>query len=289
MAYGSLAEILADPDLELTGVNPTPAAIKEAIEDQLRDMQVDTVDETPDRYRRLVAARQAVDDLAVSGIGKAELVPMPSKVLERLLDMVERTTTAPPASSATVPVAELMQEHRMTSVAQASKDFTRQRTLPLSGIGALAAAVWGSRAAFGADLSHVGTVYWGAGAGTVMLLSAMALLLARQVQREDDWRLRMLYDPDFQADALDLLEDHREIPRDEPQAFSRRDYRRALYRALRGYRERGRSTLRAPLSTVDLEGALDDAAELALRRFIEMGTLRVVHSAGREGFLLADE
>jgi hypothetical protein len=354
--YSSIQDIIADQALDLGTVETTADAVRRAIEAKLKLMQSGTVTDTTELYRRLVQARSALDRLAGPGsVGKsAELIPVPVAVLERLERLVEGFQKSLIASERSpqpqgLSVAERMQTARFVAVSKASQDFRNRRALPLATLGTLATALWATRQAFGANLSHVGTLIWALAAGGVVVVAISLFILAYHVQKEDEETLRKLFDPDIQADAVHLLFD---------MIFTRQDFREALWykAAVRNRRaqkfqhllrtdrrrrvalnlldevddllgklqhrhgkslseqerrevefelslkdglsasaywkgfnpqRRGMATF---LSAVDLVNALEDAAELALARFIDMGVIRSsYYEIGREGFEIAGQ
>jgi hypothetical protein len=198
--YQSLQDILADEELALGNIKATVDDVRRAIDARLRALQADTVTRTPDIYRRLVNAREALDRLErdIPEHKSAELVPL--SFLERVLDIIQKPV--PTSGPGEPPPIERMRKSRSVAITKASEDFRKRRTLPTAGIGAIAAAVWATRQIFGVNVTHVGTINWAIGAGSVVIIAVILLLLMRKAQRNDEQVLRQLYDPDVQGSAL---------------------------------------------------------------------------------------
>jgi hypothetical protein len=350
--YQSLQDILADEDLALSDTKATVDDVRHAIDARLRALQTDTIVRTPDIYRRLINARDSLDRLGkeIPEHKSTELVPI--TLLERVLDVIQKPV---PNSGSQEPTAtERMQKSRSVAITKASEDFRHRRALPTAGIGAIAAAIWATRQIFGVNLTHVGTIAWAAGAGSVIIIAIIVLLLMRKAQSNDERALRRLFDPDVQGSALD---EYGPITRSEYRthlwymsvtpirrpaariAFIRR-LRRLHVNRLRGLEHRTMETMhrmeddpgsevdrdrlqemlsmyreklksyRPPsslysrtymlthrfagegesrfLSTVDLASALDEASQLALTRFIEIGILESTQSRGLEEFRIKE-
>jgi hypothetical protein len=307
MAYNSLDQIIRDGRLGLGEVSAEQDALLKAVEEKLKTMQSSTIEDTSEQYRLLVEAHEFLAGRNNSQ-GSGELVPVPAATLELMLKAALEQRPAPTPVQPTESPVERMQTRRHVVATQASQDFTTKRTLPLAGLGVLAAAVWGTRQTFGANLSDIGTTVWALGASFVVIISIVSLLAASRAKDSDIWRLRRLFDPDIQATALRVS------------GSSGREFSRALYKfnlariadgrfdpewdaAAASFRTRPdepepwmivnpsralrRSTLRANLSTVDLEGALEDATSLSLARFVEIGAITYRVSLGSDLYTLA--
>jgi hypothetical protein len=168
-------------------------------------MQSDTVASTPAIYQRLIDARTVVDQMNAGGPPGTDIVPLPSAVLDRLVDALSgQSASRAPEDHRPTPM-ERMETARAASVTKASQDFRHQRAWPLAGLSALAAAIWGSRQAFGVNLSKVGAIGWGIGAGAVLIVAVVLLGLTQRGQMRDEQVLRRLYDPETQASALESI------------------------------------------------------------------------------------
>lgn len=134
----SFEAIVADKSLGFGDIEPTPEAIRRAIDAQLREMQSQSLDGTPDRYRALVDARRVVEELEGEGAAPrgGELVPVPAAILERLIKAVERQTPPRPMGPS---ATERMQTTKSAAVTKASQDFRNGRTRPLAGGSAIVA------------------------------------------------------------------------------------------------------------------------------------------------------
>jgi hypothetical protein len=122
-----------------------------------------------------------------------------------------------------VSATEHMRNVKAVATTKASQDFRHTRSLPLAGLGTITGLVWGSQKVFGADLSGAGTELWAIGALVVVFASACTFLLAAKIQREDEVRLRAMFDPDIQAEALRFTVER-------VRSFTRRLYRPELFR-----------------------------------------------------------
>jgi hypothetical protein len=335
--YSSLEDILGDRELGLDAALLDVEAVRRAIESKLKVMQEETVGETSDRYRRLIEARTALDNMAGASDQRVggELIPIPSRLLERLIERLD----TPSAARSQVQreggpsAGEQMRSSRTVAVTKASQNFRNRRTLPLTALGAVTAALWATRQAFGANLTHVGTVLWAGVAGGILVLTLFSLIYIWRIQAQDEEVLRRLFDPDVQARALGPLEraaftrlrfrralwfeataqsrrTHIVVP-----YFFRHNFRRTSFKAsvvkrineLDEMEDVGdhlrwlvlkesllgpywdaygpdRGGLARVLSTADLVGALDDAGQLAIARFVEMGALIPSQSSGLETF-----
>ena len=303
MQYSSLGDIIDDPALGLAGTTPTQGAVRKAIDEKLRSLQPETTEKTSELYLRLVAARGELDELtsAMANAKGAAVVPMPVAAVERLIDAVARVAinNSEPQSSP----LDRMQEARTSALARASRDFRNQRALPLAGLGTVSVTIWGTRQAFGANLSHVGTLAWAIASGAIVLVTVAVWILIYRVQTRDEETLRREFNPDIQASALRLMKDMSQ--------FTRQDFRVALWARAYYPRLNRRQRLKLDqhkqlmasgrvdfevtfarqsqavlsfLSTVDLADAMDDATQLAVERFTDMGVISASQELGLELF-----
>jgi hypothetical protein len=290
-------ERLADElGLDLAGDSPTRDSLKRAIERELQPLQISVAPDEKERYRVLMDAHARV---AADPLASTELVTITSGALERLLQAV-RPESSPGAVPGSIPVRE-MRRSSVAASTRATSDFRKERTLPLVGIGAVVVVLWGTRAAFDINI-RVDPSTWGVVCLAIVLACAGLLLLARRNQQLDESSLRRLYDPDWQEEAL---LDVAGVPRrylenqvladgedSEPMLFSRTQYKQALgvltgnkmgRRGPRGYESSDdRVVFGRLLSTVDLESAVDDAADLALQRFFELEQVHAQIVRGRQ-------
>jgi hypothetical protein len=296
-SYDSLDEILADRRMGFVTDDQSAAGVKRAIERRLMELQPSTVEETSDEYVRLTAAREFLDDEPRVPAGRpgTAMEAVPSQMLDRLVTaLVERTTPSEPPPLPAPPPEQRMAVNRREAATKASKDFRNARAIPIAGLGGLVAAVWGTRAAFGVDFSHVGTLVWSIVALGAVGVSMAVFGLARSTQGRAEVALRRLYDPDVQTDALrELL--------DQQKTFIRADYRDALsflanpfsrHRLVpfrRHARLPSRDVHRFQLSTVDYASALEDAVSLALERFFKLGVLDISLRLAQEVYRPTDE
>lgn len=202
--------------------------------------------------------------------------------------------------------------------------------IDLAGLATLVGALWATRQAFGANLSHVGTLIWACSAGGIIIIAILLFILTSRTQNQAEDTLRRLFDPDVQGMALGLL---------EGRSFGRQGFREALWYSATKNR-RGAPRLLRPLlyayrrgrilhqmdelepyaldpaepqprkrdllgsywevfnpryegttsllSTVDLVDALDDGAQLAIGRFLDMKAIASGHFHGMESFRVID-
>ena len=219
VAYATLADILADHELRLGEVQPTAEAVRNEIDNRLRDMRLDAVDDKSDSYMRLVAARVAIGKIDSNKRASRESVTAPETGLGRMLAMIK----GPRRDSPTRPAAEeLMRARRSLWAAKASQDFRNYRVFPLMGVGALTAIILEAMLAFSvyqppaiittsaervaaaqASMnSAVNNMVTGFGLIVVILLALIVLFITRIVQSLDEETLLRLFDPDIQAIAL---------------------------------------------------------------------------------------
>lgn len=277
MTYASFDEILRDRRIAFTTSNYTPTGVRRAIEARMKELQPDTLDETSEEYRLLSEAHEFLDEHedAEATPHSTAIMPMPAQTLEKIVEALSGANK-PPAPGIDPPEIRML-DHTTRAVTKASTDFRNGRSLPLAGFGALVVAVVGTREVFGVRTTALDRQMWYLGAGGALIVALVVFLLARINQGRDESSLRRLYDPDIQAEALEPA-----INRARDDRFIvRADYRQLLWH-IACWTDTRRPRAR-PFSTVDIEGAIFDAAQLALERFVAMGVLkvRVVQAAER--------
>jgi hypothetical protein len=201
-----------------------------------------------------------------------------------------------------------MRTNVKATATQASADFTKARSLPFAGAGALILSVYGLRTYFNvgdvqlpSDLFY--PLFWVAvfGIGFGYLASTVA-------QRQASGILRALYNPDVQEEALNRLDDessdyfsshsqrmiemhgepgrsHRAIDDGGGFIINRSLYRYALRDIAYG-RAGSLGRFVDLLSTIDLAAATDDATGLALDRLCDLKIIEPVVYQRRQAFRL---
>lgn len=286
-----------------------------AIEAKLLELQPSTVAETSTEYRELIDARQLLKpNPTAAKKPSAELVTVPAQLLSRILDIVEskpsQVSPPSPAVAGATPV-KAMKKSVKVATTKATSDFRRDRTFPLASLGIVAAAAWAARDSLGVDLSVVGTQAWMYGTAVVISFSALVLLYSSRAQVRDERILRRLYTPEVQELAflyfapVSSREMKRRSKRDVSNSrfISPREYAHVLFDIAEveevRHRERSSSLLFSArrvryrglrASTVDLEAAVEDAANLALQRLTELGVIEPTAEVGTQLFeILATE
>jgi hypothetical protein len=288
----------------------TPESLLSEIKRELRGLQ--SAELTLAQKRRRTKLTAALVEIQTTGEMETSLSTIPVKTLVRLLDGVESR----------IPVADARQpEREMKKVAtvaatQARRDFRASRTLPFAGFGAIVVTLWGLREAFGVDLTWVGTLAFGVAATSAVVVAFVIYLLLGATQRRDEGILKRLFTTRVQTAALrDVLERKQSIERQHRTghvgevdfdhdyflarlwvaASGRDDLDDALYyaRSRRQQQSAYRRYEGGPsghfLSTVDLAAAAEEAADLALDRFVALGTVVAVPSLGGDRFAVPAE
>lgn len=249
----------------------TQEALVRAVRTELLDLQEMTQEDGRGERRRVLT--EVLGEIRDSTDAKApstELVTLSASSLAELLKAAVGTRAENPGPD------QRMRAGVQAAATQARKDFRNSRTLPLAGFGAFVAFVWAQRESFGVDLSGVGETSFAAGAFFVLLAAVQLYLIAWIYQRSDEIRLRRLYLPETQAMAL------REVF--QAPTFGVPDFRIAMSHQVSGRTSRlgwasGRmSIFRGAFSAVDLDGALHDATDLAIERFVKLGVIEPVES-----------
>ncbi len=305
--YASLDDVIRDRKLNFVTDDNSRAGIQRAVERRLRELQAESAEETSEEYHGLVEAREFLarpgQDVPPTSTDLVRLTP---KSLERLVELAADTggRAAPKAEPAEV----RMTAHRTATATKASADFRYGRTLPIGAGATLVVWLISTRESFGVDTPQVSQGFWAAFAVAVVAIGLMLYLLATRQQRHAESILRGLYSPDIQGQALhaaferedETQEDvdarqHLRYNSNQPNdllesAITRSSFRHYLVaEAVDRQRPYGGHGLIAlvpslSLSTVDLSGAAQDAAGLALERLTEMGVLTVTNGAGIDYF-----
>lgn len=249
-------------DLGVQIDKPTIASLERSVRVALRDLQIEpSTPEQLDRRQRLTDALGRLNAESDDLQGSSALVKISRGELSEIVQAAVKGSR-----DESNPGLELRTGVQVAA-SQARKDFRNARSLPFAGFGAFVLLVWSQREAFGVDLTETGSAVFGAAAAALILTALVGFYVAWRVQRRDEHILRALYRPDTHAYAIRAVGGN--------QIFLVEEFRRALEAAVRGRGYRRRMRL---LSTVDLDSALDDAAELALERFVTLGVIEPVES-----------
>lgn len=297
MPTPDLSELAARLKIDLgAGVEPTKEKLLKAINGELGNLQVpETIPEQHERQVELVNARAALTERdKTSAEPSTDLVPI--SLVREVMEVFQKSSV----TSQRADPSQTMRTNVKAASTEASADFTKVRSLPFAGAGALLASLYGLRTYFGVgDLSLPPGLFYPL-FSTAAIGILVFYLMALHVQKRDNFRLRSLYNPDVQENALDYLggessdffrsHSQRSIEFDEfRRAFddgqgiilSRAMYQQALCEAsyIRNWQPWRRSLLSGSLSTVDLEAAIDDATGLALDRLCDLKIIEpiVVH------------
>ena len=265
----------------------TLQGLKAAIRRELRGLQGDDLTQFErDRLSVLTGALDATPARTAQA-ASTDLITIGSKALEGII----RAATAPLRADSNPESA--MKQSVFVASTQARKDFRSARTLPFAGFGALVLAAWGFRDSFGAGFTAVGTTAFTIGMALVLFLALGVYWLAHLAQRRDERTLRVLYRLDTQAEALSYV-----VNELSEFTFLRSDFEHSLFVASVHESRLGREAFRqrpfsrfsalGSLSTVDLPAALDDATDLALARFVKLGTIAPSDTLQMQ-FTVADE
>jgi hypothetical protein len=259
--------------LGLTLADPTTEGLVRAIRRELVTLQAD--DLTDEQQKR----RHALTDALATTRRQVATTSAGNEVVTLSADSLAALVKAAAAQAVSGPsVDERMRTGVQVAISQARRDFRTARTLPLAGFAVVLAFVWSQRETFGVDLTEYGS-YFGWGALAVVVLAGAFHWLVYLFQRADEKRLRLLYEPDTQGAALIVMVvAYEELPwRDEPDfsklRISVKDFRESLVRVTSRRPEEEELRPGHLLSTVDMEAALSDAAELAVERFVKLGVL----------------
>ncbi|MDP9987355.1 hypothetical protein J2S98_002522 [Arthrobacter oryzae] len=311
MPHPGIPDLAARLGIDLgPGVEPTKENLLSAINVELRDLQVPQP--TAAQHARQVALIEARGELLGNGQTGAspstDLVPV--SLVSQMVETIQKNLAKEPTAAPSRPDATLtMRTNVKATATQASADFTKARSLPFAGAGALILSAYGLRTYF-----NVGDVefpsewfyplFW-----TAVLVIGVGYLASTMAQRQASRILRALYNPDVQEEALNRLGDQsvdyfgshsqRTIEMDDEPGRPHRAIdtgdgiivNRSLYRyGLRDVAYGSVGSLGAIivdlLSTVDLAAATDDATGLALDRLCDLKIVEPVVYHRRQAFRL---
>ncbi len=200
-----------------------------------------------------------------------------------------------------------MRTNVRAAATQASADFTKARSLPFAGAGALILSTYGLRTYFDVgDVELPSTMFYPLFWVAVIVI-AYGYLASTMAQRKASRILRALYNPDVQEEALNRLGEessdyfgshsqriiemdgepgrsHRAIDDGAGIIVNRSLYLYALHDV--AYRGRTRRPFVDLLSTIDLAAATEDATGLALDRLCDLKIIEPVVYERRQAFRL---
>lgn len=312
MSLSGIPELVARLGIDLgPGVEQSRERLLTAINVELRDLQVPHP--TAAQHERQVALIEARGELL--GTGQAPALPstdlVPVSLVSQMLVAMQTSTAKESFGAAPRPDPSLtMRTNVKAAATQASADFTKTRSLPFAGVGALILSAYGLRTYFNVGDVQIPSELFYPFLGVAVLAIVFGFCLSTAAQRKANFILRALYDPDVQEEALNRLGEesadyfgsHRQrafetdSQHGRPQrAFddgagiiiNRPLYRYALRDAAYGNIS-GRSLINL-LSTVDLAAATDDAAGLALDRLSDLKIIEPVVHQRRQAFRLLPE
>lgn len=308
MPHPGIPDLAARLGIDLSpGVEPTKEDLLSAINIELRDLQVPQP--TAAQHARQVALIGARGELLGTGQAgaspSADLVPV--SLMSQMVEAFQKNLTKEPTAAPSRPDATLtMRTNVKATATQASADFTKARSVPFAGAGALILSVYGLRTYF-----NVGDVelpsewfyplFWAA-----VFVIGVGYLASTMAQRQASRTLRALYNPDVQEEALNRLGDessdyfgshsqrmivmggadgrpHRAIDYGDGIIINRSLYQYVLRDV--AYRRAWRPFVDL-LSTVDLAAATDDATGLALDRLCDLKIIEPVVYQRRQAFRL---
>ncbi|MCO4263753.1 hypothetical protein NG697_12610 [Pseudarthrobacter sp. MDT3-26] len=295
-------------DLDLS-VEPTKEDLLSAINVELRDLQVPQP--TAAQHARQVALIEARGELL--GTGQAGASPstdlVPVSLVSQMVEAIQSNLAKEPMAAPSRPDATLtMRTNVKATATQASADFTKARSLPFAGAGALAVSAYGLRTYFNVGDVELPSDWFYPLFWTAVFIIGVGYLASTVAQRQASRILRALYNPDIQEEALNHLGDesvdyfgshsqrmiemdgepgrpHRAIDSGDGIIVNRSLYRYGLRELAYGRVGSLRSVVDL-LSTVDLAAATDDATGLALDRLCDLKIIEPVVYQRRQAFRL---
>ncbi|MGP0224074.1 hypothetical protein [Paenarthrobacter sp. NCHU4564] len=303
-----LSETAARLGIDL-GTEQTKDRLLSAIDSELKDLQVPQP--TTAQHERQVALMKARAELKESASAQAypstDLVPL--SLVSQLVEAIQTSAAKEPRATESRQDPTLtMRTNVKAAATQASADFTKARSWPFAGAGALILSAYGLRTYFNVgDLQLPSEFFY-----PFLIAATLAIVigfgLSTVAQRQATLLLRRLYDPDVQEEALNRLSEEsydffgshseREFSSENRHGRSPRAVddghgviiNRPMYRdALQDTAHGGSSILLRVLSTVDLEAAVDDAAGLALDRLSDLKIVEPVIYQRRQAFRIVPE
>lgn len=246
----------------------------------MRELGPANVDEHHDRYAALTNAFTEVQSITASNNENAssEVARTSQELVARSLDNlssalrlfeIREQNQAFSDSTPERKVEVELRESRASSRIEATKDFRKSRTYPFAGISGAIAIAWGAREPLGITDLHVPDLVYFAGAAAGIVVAAVGYWVVHANQERDERVLDTLYETEVQEAALTSLAEHGHF------LFDKSAYVGALRGEVEdmGYVHLFRHFRPRLGSTVNLIGALRDAAALGLDRFVAAGTL----------------
>ncbi|WDF31974.1 hypothetical protein PTW37_08715 [Arthrobacter agilis] len=312
-----IPEIAAQLGVTLApGVELTKDSLLSAINIELRDLQVPQP--SPMEHLRQVALIEARgkitgDDQTDTPLS-TDLVPV--SLVSQMMEAIQNSQPKESTSASSRPDPILSMRTNVKAVAtRASADFTKSRSLPFAGFGALVVSIYGLRNNFDVDVLQLPTELFYPLFITSVTLIVLGYFTATLCQKLASLILRSLYNPDVQESALNSLGDdssdyfgshsqrvfdmkgrpegsHRATDDGAGIIISRGLYRYALGKEAfgeAGPRARSLRLFISLLSTIDLSAATDDATGLALDRLCDLKIIEPIVYERRQAFRLIFE
>ncbi|MFC8525429.1 hypothetical protein [Pseudarthrobacter sp. NPDC057230] len=310
MSHPGIPDLAARLGIDLgPGVEPTKENLLSAINVELRDLQVPRP--TAAQHSRQVALIEARGELL--GTGQAGASPstdlVPISLVSQMVDALQKNLAKEPTVAPARPDATLtMRTNVKATATQASADFTKARSVPFAGAGALILSAYGLRTFFNVGDVELPSEWFYPLFWTAVVVIVVGYLASMVAQRQASRILRALYNPDVQEEALSRLGDesldyfgshsqrtiemdgepgraHRAIDSGDGIIVNRSLYRYGL-RDLAYGRAGSLGYIVDLLSTVDLAAATDDATGLALDRLCDLKIIEPVVYHRRQAFRL---
>ncbi|MEV7634336.1 hypothetical protein AB0N64_18195 [Microbacterium sp. NPDC089318] len=310
MPHPGIPDLAARLGIDLdSGVEPTKENLLSAINAELRDLQVPQP--TAAQHARQVALIEARGELL--GTGQTGTPPstdlVPVSLVSQIVEAIQKNVAKEPTGAPSRPDATLtMRTNVKATATQASADFTKARSLPFAGAGALILSAYGLRTYFNVGDVELPSEWFYPLFWTAVLVIGVGYFASMIAQRQASRILRALYNPDVQEEALSRLGDessdyfgshsqrmiemegepgspHRAIDSGDGIIVNRSLYRYGLRDIAYGKAGSLGSTVDL-LSTVDLAAATDDATGLALDRLCDLKIIEPVVYQRRQAFRL---
>lgn len=292
------------------GVKPTKESLLSAINVELRDLQVPQP--SPVQHRRqlaLIEARGEILGTGQQGASSTDLVPV--SLVSQMIEAFQKDIAKEPIVTPSRPDPTLtMRTNVRATATQASADFTKTRSLPFAGAGALILSAYGLRTYFNVGDVELPSAMFYPLFGVAVIVIVFGYLASTMAQRKASVILRALYNPDAQEEALNRLGEessdyfgshsqgiierhggepgrsHRAIDDGAGIIINRSLYRYALHDVAYEYTGGAWGSLIDLLSTIDLAAAAEDATGLALDRLCDLKIIEPVVYQRRQAFRL---
>ncbi|MHA6694637.1 hypothetical protein [Homoserinimonas sp. A520] len=292
------------------GAEPTKESLLSAINVELRDLQVPQP--SPEQHRRQLALIEARGELLgtsqAGASSSTDLVPV--SLVSQMMEAFQKNIAKEPIVTPSRPDPTLtMRTNVRVTATQASADFTKARSLPFAGVGALILSAYGLRTYFNVGDVELPSAMFYPLFWVAVIVIVFGYLASTMAQRKASGILRALYNPDVQEEALNRLGEessdyfgshsqriiemdgepgrsHRAIDDGAGIIINRSLYRYALRDVAYNYRGGARRSFVDLLSTIDLAATTEDATGLALDRLCDLKIIEPVVYQRRQAFRL---